>query len=181
MSLRRLLAPASSRRGYAVVVVLAVIAMMVIYFAAGHTAILTQAAQSREQLSRLHHIELTGLALETARATPEGSLEFPAGDTPGEASPGKAAWRALDAQDPAWSALPGLRHRPGDRLLTIDWGIPGRVVQERYVFNPARSGAIRLSAPATSAAADSHSTAPVATVSATTATASSELAPDAAP
>ena len=132
----------NSRRAYAVVVVLSVITMMTFYFAAAHTSILTQASQSRVQIDRLKRIEAAGSALETARATPEGSLDLTL--KPSDEPAGKAQWRPLAAEDPLWSTLPGITPRPGDRLLTIDWGGPSSIAQERFLFNPARAGAVRL-------------------------------------
>lgn len=142
--------------GYALMAVIGLMALLVILIATAQTAVQFSHKQQRRLSDRLELQEaLTAIVTDygrldaPARATVPLELEF------GRTAQAVIARRTLEAGDPLYGELVGLRPRPGDALLTVE--LSGESVaaeQRRFIVNALgqRPGAISLGgglAPAT--------------------------------
>lgn len=140
---------ARGRRGFAMVLALGMLAMMLTFLIAAQTSVMMSHRNARRSAERSDAGELRARALSlAARRVGEGA---PASLPPVEiASPtgtARAEHRTLAPDDPIYAPGSGLAHREGDALVTVA-ATTGKGVQEEraYVVNGAgrRRGAVRV-------------------------------------
>lgn len=139
-----------NRRGFALIAVLGVLAVLLIYFvtvqgSVGQTVAMDQAGRVRiersESLAAMAAMLQPVAAPTTLKISDKQHLNFEA----------EVAMRPIAAGDEVWRSLPGLSPRPGDTLAEIRWTSGAAAgTADRVLINlqSRRHGLIRLDPPA---------------------------------
>lgn len=136
----------SRTRGFALVVVLAILAMLGMFLLAAQNGVQTTMTVVKRSQQRLDRAEGAARMLaEAMQNLKSGKTEAPG---PVEANGTKlaAALRPLQAGDPVYTAVPGIDFRSGDAVLEITWTAKDKTDTEQYLLNGAsrRSGALKI-------------------------------------
>jgi hypothetical protein len=163
--------PRRSQSGFALILVITVLALIVVYLITAQGSVST--SHTLQRIHQMHFDRAEGdarLLAELSRGQGDARREL-AFSTNGRTTSTASAQRAvLTPGDPIWQELPGLTLKPGDALVTIRWtggaaNLP--VTTTRYLLNTqrARHRVIQLASSEASvkAAAPQTTTTPAAT------------------
>ena len=137
-----------SQRGYALMAVLGVMALLVVYVATIQGSLGVQVAQTKIAAKRLDRQEAFAQAVALY-----GQSDAVTSGTLAVASTGqklRVERRALSAQDPVWARARGTQALPGDALLHLTWEDAGPGAAERWCIvntQGRRQGALVLARP----------------------------------
>jgi hypothetical protein len=138
---RRMRLHCDSARGFALIVVLGLLAILTAFLFAAQGSVMTSTVQIKRSAVRMERHEARASILALARTGAEpAAMDLASGL---RATP---AVRNMNAGDELYPGIPGNSQRPGDRLVTNEWSGQGIAETENYLISAAqgRSGAIAL-------------------------------------
>jgi hypothetical protein len=135
--------PRSGEQGYALIVVMALIACLIVYLSMASGAVLhTKQTDKRLADRQTMAVASSDILLRIISGDPPMEIKTDSGYQ------AKVMLEPAGMGDPIWKKLPGLKPMPGDQSVLIDWhGKRAHHVGEMYLVNleGRRHGVIRIS------------------------------------